>query len=134
MPNNILYSSSIRNQHIVSGLMDPVKILRFLDTDLEDVILAKFWVRSKSLRYQVFRRQLECSNPECYRKITFCLLQTRRHSPLKRAHVNFFSKDGVLFTKDHIKPKCLGGSDRLSNLQTMCLECNEKKGSHYRQK
>jgi 5-methylcytosine-specific restriction endonuclease McrA len=42
-------------------------------------------------------------------------------------HLNMYAiKDGreVLMTKDHIKPKCHGGPDKLENLQTMCAPCN----------
>ena len=33
----------------------------------------------------------------------------------------------VLMTKDHIKPKSLGGSNTYDNLQTMCVHCNNAK-------
>jgi 5-methylcytosine-specific restriction endonuclease McrA len=35
----------------------------------------------------------------------------------------------ILMTVDHRIPKSKGGSDDLSNLQTMCHSCNHKKGS-----
>lgn len=34
------------------------------------------------------------------------------------------------FTKDHIKPKSLGGKDSIENYQTMCWPCNSRKGSN----
>lgn len=46
-------------------------------------------------------------------------------------HLNMYSHDDMLMTKDHIKPKAKGGSDNLDNLQTMCLECNQKKADEY---
>lgn len=45
-------------------------------------------------------------------------------------HLNMYAiQDGreVLMTKDHIRPKCYGGPDKLDNLQTMCVICNCKK-------
>lgn len=46
-------------------------------------------------------------------------------------HLNLYGiKNGkeVLITKDHIFPRAKGGKDHLSNYQTMCHECNQKKG------
>ena len=34
-------------------------------------------------------------------------------------------------TKDHILPKKWGGKDDIDNMQTMCKDCNEAKGSQY---
>lgn len=45
------------------------------------------------------------------------------------AHLNFFTKNGILITKDHIQPVSKGGSNEMSNLQTMCSPCNNKKGN-----
>lgn len=47
-------------------------------------------------------------------------------------HFNLYGiKDGeeVLMTKDHIIPRSQGGSNKLSNYQPMCSECNHKKGN-----
>lgn len=46
-------------------------------------------------------------------------------------HFNLYGERGnqlVLLTKDHIKPKSLGGKDKHSNYQTMCSVCNSLKG------
>ena len=37
------------------------------------------------------------------------------------------AKYDILFTKDHIMPKSLGGTNELENLQLMCCQCNHKK-------
>lgn len=50
-------------------------------------------------------------------------------------HFNLYGiKDGkeVMFTKDHVKPRILGGKDHVDNYQTMCQDCNEEKGSLYK--
>ena len=43
-------------------------------------------------------------------------------------HLNLYFVDkglgNVLMTRDHIKPKCAGGSDHINNAQTMCSTCN----------
>jgi hypothetical protein len=47
-------------------------------------------------------------------------------------HLNLYAeKDNreILFTKDHIIPKSRGGKNILANYQTMCVECNNKKGN-----
>jgi 5-methylcytosine-specific restriction endonuclease McrA len=31
-------------------------------------------------------------------------------------------------TVDHIRPRSKGGDSRMRNLQTLCLECNKRKG------
>lgn len=46
-------------------------------------------------------------------------------------HLNMYSANDVLFTKDHIRPKDKGGTDSLENLQTMCTHCNGKKANAY---
>ncbi len=46
-------------------------------------------------------------------------------------HLNLYAlKDGreVLMTRDHVVPQSKGGRDRLNNFQTLCQECNKKKG------
>jgi len=49
-------------------------------------------------------------------------------------HFNMYGIDEfgheVLMTKDHIVPKSKGGNNSLSNLQTMCVKCNNKKGNN----
>lgn len=50
----------------------------------------------------------------------------------KYYHFNLYGiKDGkeVLFTKDHIVPRSLGGKDNMTNYQTMCVTCNNEKGN-----
>lgn len=52
-------------------------------------------------------------------------------------HLNLYALKGereVLMTKDHIVPLAAGGRDRLKNFQTLCVECNRKKGDSTEQK
>jgi 5-methylcytosine-specific restriction endonuclease McrA len=41
----------------------------------------------------------------------------------------YCAKEGVPLEVEHIRPKSLGGSDRVSNLTLACRPCNKKKGS-----
>jgi len=44
--------------------------------------------------------------------------------------LGLWSNDNVQMTKDHIIPSILGGFDTVDNMQTMCTNCNQDKGSN----
>jgi len=46
-------------------------------------------------------------------------------------HFDIYTNNFELMTIDHIKPKKLGGTYALVNLDPMCTTCNTKKGSFY---
>jgi hypothetical protein len=59
-----------------------------------------------------------------------------KHSPRDGSyHLDLYAirADGneVLMTRDHIIAKADGGSDNLENMQTMCVKCNNLKGSGF---
>lgn len=41
------------------------------------------------------------------------------------------SQNEVKLETDHIKPISKGGKSEYDNLQTLCEECNKKKGNNY---
>lgn len=56
----------------------------------------------------------------------FCLGQDKAGGK----HWDLYSVEDFAFTIDHILPKAEGGTNHISNLQIMCLECNNLK-LHY---
>jgi hypothetical protein len=44
-------------------------------------------------------------------------------------HLNGYSQDHVMMTRDHIVPRSSGGPDHIDNYQMMCSPCNKKKAS-----
>ena len=88
-----------------------------------------YLVNMHSLRYDCFRHSLACV--ACGLVGTEMVLECHPNSI--KPHFNLYGVvEGrrVLMTKDHIVPKSRGGRDHESNLQTMCVCCNGKKGNH----
>ena len=91
-----------------------------------DMIVDGFNVRPLSLRYKTF-----------YQKGTKCVCCGKEGTHFKlcgdegtnRRHFNLYADDGTLMTKDHIIPKARGGRNVISNMQTMCEDCNKAKGA-----
>lgn len=90
-------------------------------------------VKLTSLRYIVFKHKgtkcVKCGIEGEY----FSLDYKDTKEKNKCYHFNLYAIDKnnreILMTKDHIYPKSKGGSDDLSNLQTMCCVCNSNKGN-----
>lgn len=114
------------------GELKPEDVIPFItkeetkrDYVIEGVTYA---VRMNSHRYFIFRESLECA--AC--GLVGCKMLLEQHPADKSPHFNLYGEeDGklVLMTKDHIQAKAFGGEDRHSNYQTMCVICNNLKGS-----
>ncbi len=93
--------------------------------------MVKMW----SHRYQTFKHKglicVECGLVG----IHFVLEKHPYESGNGRYHFNLYAlrENGqeTLMTKDHIIPKAHGGKNHIDNYQTMCINCNQKKGSDY---
>jgi len=86
-------------------------------------------VKITSARYRVFKNSTKCVC--CGLEASFFASEKDVLVQTDKYHFNLYGvKDNgeeVLFTKDHIIPKSKGGSNKLSNFQTMCSECNCEK-------
>jgi hypothetical protein len=93
-------------------------------------------IRSRSLRLLTFGRDSQSSRGlscrGCNLVASFFAVERFTYGKETKPHINLYGvkEDGieVLFTHDHILARGLGGKDRLDNTQTMCLDCNQKKG------
>lgn len=86
-------------------------------------------VYTHSLRYMTFY-QKGCTCVACGKEGTHFTLDVGDGKDTRR-HFNLRAEDGTLMTRDHILPKSKGGRDHISNMQTMCVDCNKAKGNTY---
>lgn len=115
---------------------EPKDVLPVLvNTKTYEVFACGNWyaVKATSKRYQVFSVSTCCAI--CGIEGTVLRLELFDNPDARyKAHYNLYAiRHGVyiLITKDHIKPKSKGGSDHISNLQTMCQPCNARKKDIY---
>jgi len=94
--------------------------------------LHKYKIKNTSHRYLLFNRD-EKKCVCCGVRASFWALQYSKNSKIVQPHLNLYGIDNnnevILFTKDHVYPKSLGGKDSLDNYQIMCAKCNTKKDS-----
>ena len=87
-------------------------------------------VYTHSLRYMTFY-QKGCKCVVCGKEGTHFTLDESAGDDKDRRHFNLRADDGTLMTRDHILPKSKGGRDHITNMQTMCTDCNRAKGNTY---
>jgi len=88
-------------------------------------------VKMYSSRYRVFKEKgVTCVR--CGMKGEFFALEKSKRHNNNKFHFNLYAYDeqgnDVLMTKDHTIPQSKGGASNISNYETMCTRCNEKKG------
>lgn len=115
-------------------LYHPDEILKLVGLEDKSIELVvdgiKHQVNISSLRLQCFKRSRVCVKCGLEGIIISADTFTSK-SNRDSTHFNLYSVfEGKLrlMTKDHITPKSKGGRDHLNNLQTMCDQCNNKKG------
>lgn len=114
---------------------DPDSVLALVGPDNKPIEVnideTQYKIKVSSLRLQCFKRSKVCT--ECGLVGTIISVDAFTiKSDQTGVHFNLYGeKDGKsrLMTKDHIIPKSKGGPDHLDNLQTMCDQCNNTKGS-----
>ena len=95
------------------------------------VLLDGDMIKANSQRYQLFFTK-GCTCVKCGLQGTYFIKEKDEKDT--SFHLNLYGindkGEEILFTKDHIVPKSKGGKNILSNYQTMCAICNEKKGNN----
>lgn len=83
-------------------------------------------VKMGSLRYRVFSEK-GTTCVKCGIEGKYFALERAIGTTSDKWHFNLYGEGDALLTKDHIIPRCKGGTDSITNLQTMCAGCNNKK-------
>lgn len=120
-----------RQTKIRLGEVQPEDVIPYItkDDDKREYIIGdkSYFVKMNSHRYFIFRESLHC--------VACGLVGSRmflEQNPSDKApHFNLYGEENgnlVLMTKDHILARSVGGEDRHSNYQTMCIICNNLKG------
>lgn len=89
------------------------------------IIIDNYTFKTGSDRLVLFKKNNKCVCCNLIGNKFLLQIEDNHYSP----HLNLYNDD-ILFTKDHILPKKLGGKDHISNYQTLCLVCNQLK-AHY---
>ena len=113
------------------------EILKLIRTCKNTFVLNGDTMNSHSLRYYLFQSNTNCVVCGLGTKPTHkkYFAKERHDTNLnEKYHLNLYIYDEeteieYLMTKDHIIPKSKGGKDDISNMQTMCICCNTKKGN-----
>ena len=142
--DEITFKSGIENTRTIlqldklKGKVEKIKLHEFAVDDVMPFVTQEhgkkefkvndtiYQVKMNTDRYHVFKNNMSCVS--CGLVGTRIFLEC--HPADMIPHFNLYGEEDnklVLFTKDHIKPKALGGEDRLNNYQTMCSICNNLK-------
>lgn len=81
-----------------------------------------------------YKQFLAIKNPVCVmcgaKGVKFKIIEPKVQRPpghRKNPKLALFTQDDVLLTRDHIIPRCQGGTSDLDNIQVLCCRCNNLK-------
>jgi 5-methylcytosine-specific restriction endonuclease McrA len=120
-PNETIKIKSFHWDHIVEEIRRTKNNFRCSHNGVDYV------AKMNSQRYFLFRENNRCVCCGIVGNKVYLEKSPNDVSP----HFNLYGERDnqlILLTKDHIKPKSLGGKDKHSNYQTMCSICNSLKG------
>lgn len=134
------------NKLIRVGIVEKEKVLPFVPTKENKRVNSKRafegFINNKietinipigGQRYQLFASSIVCAR--CGIEGKYFAIERQHNGNPNKFHLNLYAVNDqgqeVLMTKDHIKPKSLGGENVLSNYNTMCVNCNRKKADTY---
>jgi len=130
MSNNKTFKSSFTHYDFFDKEYTVSEVLDFYTKSKSEKNYDGNLVKMNSQRYETFKEK-GCKCDNCGREGTIFRLQ-RNYSDIRkkgRYHFGLWSDDNIQMTKDHIIPKCLGGTNNIKNYVTMCEECNFDKGN-----
>lgn len=117
---------SAQMQPIIEA-MKPLIILAVVAFGIEIIVNLLFSGKKKS-RYQSRKRANDREHAKVTQKMRYDVLHRDGFRCVKCGRSK---EDGVKLHIDHIKPISRGGKSKMSNLQTLCEDCNMGKGNKY---
>lgn len=128
----------LRSKYITLGLIPLEEGFRYIQDAIDNssnAIVTLYEkpvnVRGKSRRLRTFlEKGVKCAC--CGREGQFFSVDRQKNAGDTRYHLNLwgvYNEQYLLFTHDHIVPRSAGGENKVSNCQTMCVDCNQAKGA-----
>lgn len=77
-------------------------------------------------KYKLFKKNKFCTI--CKAEGVKFLLELKNGCELPE--LNLYTSNNILINMDHIIPRAHGGTNEFRNFQTMCANCNKKKGAN----
>jgi 5-methylcytosine-specific restriction endonuclease McrA len=111
-------------EKLISGNKPHVQVFYYKVIRTEPLENLKKYKNHRRLKV-FYHKGVECANPLCDRVGTKLVHGIDKGGGI---HIDLVTDDLFPFTIDHIYPKSKGGSNKLVNLDPMCVVCNKEKG------